>query len=164
MKNNRKVTKHIKNISKFMLSIMLIMSMIVNTNSFVYASTSDSSNLTYYYVEQETDLYTVWDFVDIAMAGESWYHLLNEPSLKNLTWAILDTAAIAPIIPSTKWIRQGAKYSIPISEIKKLASTASGKSKLIKSLKVTSKSSKLKEIANLAKNYTLTESRYQNHI
>lgn len=160
-----------KNVKRI-ISILLVVSMLVCSNLTVFASES----LNYYYVEKEMQTEsriqangriqtkTIWDFIDIAMAGASWYDVIKDPSLKNVGWAILDTAAIAPLVPSSKWVREGSKYTIPISELKKLASTPSGKNKLLKSLKVTKATSKLNEAAELAKNYKLTEGTYQYHI
>lgn len=160
-----------KNVKRI-ISILLAVSMLVCSNLTVFASES----LNYYYVEKEMQTEsrmqtngriqtkTIWDFIDIAMAGASWYTLIQEPSLKNVGWAILDTAAIAPLVPSSKWVREGSKYTIPISELKKLASTSSGRNKLLKALKVTKATSKLNEAAELAKNYKLTEGTYKYHI
>lgn len=52
---------------------------------------------------------TPWDVIDIAMAGASWSDLLKDPSLRNLGYAVLDTAALAPLIPSTGYLRHGNK-------------------------------------------------------
>lgn len=151
---------------KKLLSILLSVFILFSSSFTVLANEPIdlSEELNYYYIEEEVQARSLWDFVDIAMAGASWYELLKDPSLRNLSWAVLDTAAIAPLIPSSRWIRQGAKYAIPMGEIKKLASTSSGKNKLLKALKVTKPVSKLDEIAKLAKNYKLTNSQYTNHI
>lgn len=146
----------VKKVICILLSIVIL--------SFQNLTIFASEPLTYYYVEKEVETRTVWDFVDIAMAGASWYDLIKDPSLKNLAWAVLDTAAIAPLVPSSRWIREGSKYIIPIDEIKKLASTQAGKEKLLKALKVEKTASKLDEIAKLAKNYKLTESQFKDHI
>ena len=102
----------------------------------------------------------LWDFVDIGMAAKSWYDLLKDPTLLNVTWAILDTAAIAPLIPSSAYIREGAKYTIKLSEIEKLAQTSSGRDALRRALRITEGTSIIRDISSLAKNYILTESRY----
>ena len=149
---------------KIILNILFIIVFLLSSTNNIYANKSITSDFIYYYIEDDLEVYNLWDFVDIVMAGESWCDLLKDPSFKNLSWAILDSVAIAPLIPSTKWIRHGAKYVLPMSEIKKLASTTSGKKKLKKAIKVTSKSSELKKITNLAKNYILTENRYREHI
>ncbi|SHK11091.1 polymorphic toxin-type HINT domain-containing protein [Tepidibacter formicigenes] len=79
---------------------------------------------------------SLWDFADIAMAGMSWYDVIKDPSLKNIGWAILDTAAIAPLLPSTAYIRKGGKYTLKLSELKKFAKTKKGKKALKKALRI----------------------------
>lgn len=74
---------------------------------------------------------TVWDLVDIVMAGKSWADLFSEPSWGNFAWAVLDTAAILPVLPSTAYVRQGGKYILKVDEVVKFAKTSKG-SKAIK--------------------------------
>lgn len=107
---------------------------------------------------------TIWDVVDIGMAGASWYTLLKDPSFKNVGWAVLDTAAILPLIPSTAYIRNGSKIIVSNSSLQKLASTKKGKEAIKKSLKVTKQTSTLSKVSKLAKNYKLTNNQYKNHI
>ena len=52
---------------------------------------------------------TPWDIIDIAFAAWSWSDFVNKPSFHNLGWALLDTAALAPLIPSTGYLRRGVK-------------------------------------------------------
>lgn len=123
-----------------------------------------------YYYDDELGIQSrgILDFIDMAMAGASWYDLIKDPSLKNLTWALLDTAAIAPLIPSSAYVRKGSKYMIPSASIKKLSQTTKGKSAIRQALRTVSKSSlgknQLNQALTLAKKYTLTESQYINHI
>lgn len=55
------------------------------------------------------------------MAWDSWAELFDEPSWSNLWWAILDTAAIAPYLPSTSWVRKWNKKVLKDWELKKFA-------------------------------------------
>lgn len=124
----------------------------------------------YYYFDNELGVQSraIWDFVDVAMAGASWYDLIKDPSFKNLGWALLDTAAIAPLIPSSAYVRKGSKYVITTSSIKKLAATTSGKNAIRRALTTVVKSSlsssDLNKALTLGRKYKLTESQYINHI
>lgn len=170
---------------KKMVILGLVVSLILsNLNMFVpavYASElvekesfsfieSDTELGDVYYYDDDFGIQSrsVWDFIDIAMAGASWYDLIKDPSLKNLGWALLDTVAIAPLIPSSAYVRQGAKYVIPTSAIKKLASTTSGKTAIRRALTTVARSSlsisDLNKALTLGRKYILTESQYINHI
>lgn len=111
---------------------------------------------------------TVMDFLDIAMAGLSWYELITDVSLKNLGWALLDTAAIAPLIPSSGYFRQGTKYGIKTSAIKNLAKTTSGKAAIRRALTTVASSSlstsKLTTALKLGRIHKLNQAQYVNHI
>lgn len=99
---------------------------------------------------------TPWDAIDIAMAGASWAELLSDPSLKNLGWAALDTAALAPFIPSTGYFRHGDK----IKALRELAKTSKGKNAIKKAIKINKTNSTLAAVSKLAKNYKLNSSAY----
>lgn len=49
--------------------------------------------------QYETRAVWFWDLVDIWMAVSSWAKLFWEPSWENAWWAVLDTVALAPLIP-----------------------------------------------------------------
>lgn len=135
-------------------------------NNYIYANELDDI---YYYDNNSTmQSRTIWDFADIALAGASWYTLTKDPSLKNLGWALLDTAAIAPLIPSTAYIRKGSKYVVSQKSIEKLAKTKKGKSEIRKALTTVAKSTlsskDLNKALSLARKYKLTNKQYTNHI
>lgn len=62
----------------------------------------------------------IWDLIDFAMAGWSWHDFFKVPSLKNLSFAVLDAAAILPFVPSTRYIRTAADVLDIAKDIKKL--------------------------------------------
>lgn len=107
----------------------------------------------------------VWDALDVVMAGASWADFFNEPSLANLGWAALDTISLLPALPSSAYIRKGGKHLLDVAEVKKLAKTPDGLSKIKNALKVTNKTSDILEAGRkLAKRYTLSDSVYRDHI
>ena len=89
---------------------------------------------TAFYLQENSKIQTrsFWDVVDILMAGKSWADLFSEPSWANFGWAVLDTAAILPLLPSTAYFRQGGKVMLKADEVAKFAKTSAGK-KVIKS-------------------------------
>lgn len=84
---------------------------------------------TMYYIQERCDIQgrSVWDLVDILMAGASWAKMLSEPSWGNFGWAVLDTAALLPLLPSTAYFRQGGKVLLKADEVAKFAKTSKGK-------------------------------------
>lgn len=84
---------------------------------------------TMYYVKQNNEIqtYSLWDVVDIIMAGISWAELFDDPSWGNFGWAVLDTAALLPLLPSTAYFRKGGKYILKSEEVAKFAKTAKGR-------------------------------------
>ncbi len=62
-----------KYLSKYILNIIVITGLLLNSNNIVYASTSSVSEFIYYYIEEDIQSYNLWDFVDLVMSGESWY-------------------------------------------------------------------------------------------
>lgn len=92
---------------------------------------------TVYYVEKNSDIqtYTLWDVVDIIMAGSSWAELFSNPSLGNFGWAVLDTAAILPMLPSSAYVRKGGKTFVKSTEVAKYAKTSAGKKVVESALK-----------------------------
>lgn len=102
---------------------------------------------------------TIWDALDVVMAGASWAEFFGEPSLANLGWAALDTVALLPALPSSAYFRKGGKLLLNVDEVKKISKTSDGLSKIKKALKpakVVEESSELVRIAKLAKNYVLS--------
>lgn len=61
------------------------------------------------------------------MAGASWAKLFNNPSWGNFGWAVLDTAALLPVLPSTAYFREGGKIFLKAEEVAKFAKTSKGK-------------------------------------
>lgn len=108
---------------------------------------------------------TIWDALDVVMAGASWADFFKEPSLANLGWAALDTVSLLPILPSSAYIRKGGKLLLNVDEVKKLAKTPEGLAKIKKALKAIDKASDILEAGRkLAKKYTLSDSVYRDHI
>ena len=107
---------------------------------------------------------TIWDALDVVMAGASWAEFFNEPSLANLGWAALDTVALLPALPSSAYFRKGGKLLLNVDEVKKISKTSDGLSKIKKALKpakVVEESSELVRIAKLAKNYFLNDKTFK---
>ena len=97
---------------------------------------------TAYYVMKTSDAQnggiqpqSVWDLVDILMAGASWAKLLSEPSWGNFGWAVLDTAALLPLLPSTGYFREGGKILLKTDEVAKFAKTSAGKKAISAAMK-----------------------------
>lgn len=77
-----------------------------------------------------------WDVIDVIMAGMSWADLLKQPSWGNFAWAVLDTAAIVPLVPSSGWIRRGNKVvGVTDDALKKLAKDKAGAKAIKNALK-----------------------------
>lgn len=103
------------------------------------------------------------------MAGLSWADFFKEPSLGNFGWAILDTASILPILPSSAYVRKGGKTILKMDEVAKFAKKSSKNkslvrkalklykysdgisSKAIKKINKTFKAKEAKEVINLFK-------------
>lgn len=89
---------------------------------------------TMYYVKKTSkqnngtvEIQTIWDLVDIVMAGASWADLFAQPSWGNFGWAVLDTAALLPVLPSSAYFRKGGQVFLKIDEVAKFAKTPAGK-------------------------------------
>lgn len=97
--------------------------------SYTVVSTVDTDYGPIYFVKEDGKPQTraLWDILDIAMAGKSWSDLLKEPSWGNFAWAVLDTAALLPLIPSTAYVRQGGKILLKADDFIKFAKTSKGK-------------------------------------
>ena len=104
---------------------------------YILIDTVETPYGTAYYVQLNdgTQVASLWDIVDIIMAGKSWADLFFEPSLANSGWAILDTAALLPVLPSSAYFRQGGKTLLKSDEVAKFAKTAKGKTAVKAALK-----------------------------
>jgi hypothetical protein len=58
-----------------------------------------------------------WDVVDVIFWAISVYEFVQEPTLANAAFALLDTASLAPIVPSLGYVRHGAKATSLTDEI-----------------------------------------------
>lgn len=101
----------------------------VQNDEYILIDAIETPYGTAYYVQSNDGIQTaaIWDLVDIIMAGKSWADLFSEPSLANFGWAVLDTAALLPVLPSSAYFRQGGKVLLKSDEVAKFAKTARGK-------------------------------------
>lgn len=99
------------------------------TASYVVIDQTETPYGTAYYVKKDSgkQARTVWDVADVVMAGLSWADLFAEPSWGNFGWAVLDTAALLPVLPSSAYFRKGGKTLLKIDEVAKFAKTSEGK-------------------------------------
>lgn len=105
--------------------------------SYTVVSTVDTDYGPIYFVKEDgkPQTRTLWDILDIAMAGKSWSDLLKEPSWGNFAWAVLDTAALLPLIPSTAYVREGGKILLKADDFVKFAKTTKGKKAISAAMK-----------------------------
>lgn len=98
-------------------------------SGYILIDTIETPYGTAYYVQPNDGIQpaTFWDVVDIVMAGKAWADLFANPSWGNFGWAILDTAAILPLLPSSAYFRQGGKVLLKVDEVAKFAKTTKGK-------------------------------------
>lgn len=114
----------------------------------------NSSFGTVYYIEHPNERLTrtVWDVLDVVMAGASWAEFFGEPSFANLGWAVLDTVALAPVIPSSAYVRQAGKNLLDPDLLKAaMKSTPGLKEKILKGLRGATKAEKAKVVNELSK-------------
>lgn len=102
-----------------------------NYNVVTYEDT-EYGTISYIQNDDSIQMYALWDILDIAMAGYSWSKLLKEPSWGNFGWAVLDTAALLPLLPSSAYVREGGKVFLKSDDFIKFAQTTNG-AKAIKS-------------------------------
>lgn len=141
-----------KTLSKKLMSLFLALTMVFSlsatafaakpvqtivtddSRSFTVLSSTETNYGTMYFVKEDNKPQprTFWDVLDIAMAGKSWSDLLKDPSWSNFGWAVLDTAALLPLLPSTAYVREGGKVLLKADDFLKFAKTSKGK-KAIKS-------------------------------
>lgn len=144
---------------------------IINTNFYGEEQLSDLAFAFKDELEYESDksnqiqTRSIWDFVDVVMAGFSWKDFLKDPSLGNFGWAILDTSSILPFLPSSSYFRKGGKTLLKMDEVAKFASKSSKNKKIIKNgIKKISPSKAKSLIRKIAKGYYLSNDVYRNHI
>lgn len=118
--------------------------------------------------ENDIHINTFWDIIDIIMAGSSWADLFSDPSWGNFAWAVLDTAALLPYLPSSAYFRKGEKVYVKAKEVAKYYKTTKGKKvvtaamkgykyadgitpKAIKTIKKTFKDKEAKEVLKIFK-------------
>lgn len=148
----------------FSISVPVFASETVNFKnsdiSYTIVSSNQTEYGTIYYVKEDgrPQTRTVWDILDVAMAGYSWSKLLDEPSWGNFGWAVLDTAALLPLIPSTAYFREGGKVLLKADEFAKFAKTAKGKN----AIKAAMKTYKYDRIEQ-GLNFTITTSKHMNN-
>lgn len=83
-------------VARFMLFTLYVPASAASTNeamSYDTVASLNSSFGTVYYIEHPNERLTrtVWDVLDVVMAGASWAEFFGEPSFANLGWAVLDT-------------------------------------------------------------------------
>lgn len=105
--------------------------------NYTVVGTEETEYGTVYYVKDNGQIqaYTLWDLVDIVMAGASWAELFASPSWKNFSWAVLDTAALLPVLPSSAYVRRGGKILLKSDEVAKFAKTEKGKKAILSAMK-----------------------------
>ena len=137
-----------KNLSKRILSVFIASSKMLSMGVPAFAAEKGSTSYvettyasyiliekietmygTTYYVKKHGGIQTrnFWDAVDILMSGASWAELFANPSWGNFGWAVLDTAALLPALPSTAYFRKGGKTLLKVDEVAKFAKTSKGK-------------------------------------
>ncbi|WP_418703427.1 hypothetical protein [Anaerotignum faecicola] len=142
-----------KKLTNQIISFILALSMVFTMNDVAFAversvdsevetaytlvQTTESAYGTVYYVKDQQGIQTrtIWDLVDILMAGASWAKLFGDPSWGNFGWAVLDTAALLPVLPSTAYFREGGKVFIKADEVAKFAKTSKGKKAIMAAMK-----------------------------
>lgn len=130
-----------------MMSFILILSM-MSTTTPVFASeavetkysvvkTDETPYGTVFYVKEDNVIQprSFWDVIDILMAGSSWAKLFSDPSWGNFGWAVLDTAALLPVLPSSAYFREGGKVLLKVDEVAKFAKTSAGKKAISAAMK-----------------------------
>lgn len=114
-----------------------------NITEYNVVDTEETDYGTVYYVYRDSSqglvndysTNTFWDVVDIVMAGASWADLFKDPSWKNFGWAILDTGALLPLLPSTAYVRKGNKAIVKLDELAKFFKTSKGKTAIEAAMK-----------------------------
>ena len=63
-----------------------------------------------------TGYFSFWDVLDIGFAVESWCDYFNDPSWGNFGFALVDTLALIPIVPSTGSVKKGVDFIDGVSD------------------------------------------------
>lgn len=123
-------------------------------SEYTIISSVETEHGTMYYVEGNSDIdtHTLWDVADIFMAGYSWASFFGDASWRSFGWAVLDTAALLPLLPSSAYFRQGGKLVVKSDAILNLSKTSKGST----AIKNAIKSSKTMSV--LAKGYKISDS------
>lgn len=107
--------------------------------NYILVDRTETKYGTAYYVTKanpdQIQTQSLWDLVDVLMAGASWAKLFSEPSWGNFGWAILDTAALLPVLPSSAYFREGGKVLLKVDEVAKFAKTSTGKKAVAAAMK-----------------------------
>ena len=90
---------------------------LLSTNMFAYCENNPVMR-----VDPTGELF--WDILDVFMAALSWDDFLESPSLVNLGWAVLDTLALLPGVPSSGYARRGVEVVSSISHANKAKDVA----------------------------------------
>lgn len=116
-------------------------------------STIETEHGTMYYVEETSDVttHTLWDVADIFMAGYSWASFFGDISWRSFGWAVLDTAALLPLLPSSAYFREGGKLVVKAEAIADLAKTSKGSTAIKNAIKSS------KTMSSLAKAYRISD-------
>ncbi|KSV57697.1 hypothetical protein [Acetivibrio ethanolgignens] len=166
--------------TKKLLSLILTLSLVLSLSVPTFAAEKDSTVYfentlgsyttieevetpygTAYYVKKHGNIQTrsIWDVVDILMAGASWANLFANPSWGNFGWAVLDTAALLPVLPASAYFRKGGKTFLKIDEVAKFAKTSKGKKAVSAAMKTYKYSDGIssKAIKEISKKFKGTE-------
>lgn len=129
------MTKFLKTLLTFLLAVVItlpslgvveakeindIQSSLQQSDYAVIEKNNSSYGEVYYVVEKHKLCErSFWDVVDVVMVGVSWADFFKDPSWSNLGWAVLDTASILPLLPSTAYVIKGGKILLKIDEVAK---------------------------------------------
>ena len=161
------------NYFKKLLSVMLVLAICISGFSRSILASEDcyvpegynliestqTESGTLYYVEQQSDISpcTLWDVADMMMAGYSWAAFFGDSSWRSFAWAVLDTAALLPLLPSSAYFRQGGKKLVKAEAIQDLAKTPEGARAIKNAIK------SHKAMSSLVRGYRVSDSA-MNHI
>ena len=108
-----------------------------SSGMYTLVSTEETEYGTVYYITDSDGVQTrsLWDLVDVLMAGASWAKLFSQPSWGNFGWAVLDTAALLPLLPSSAYFREGGKVFLKVDEVAEFAKTSDGSKAISSAMK-----------------------------
>jgi hypothetical protein len=133
-------------------------------DNYILVVTKESQYGTVYYVDSQQEIQSrfAWDIPDVIMGGYSIARVINDPSLANLAWAVLDVAGMLPGLPSTAYFREGGKILLKMDEFAKFAKTTAGNKIVRAAIKQTVKFSDAispKAIKEIKKTFKGTEAK-----